>query len=480
MADLELAVKQESSAVAYKNLGIVVLALIIFLGVAFVLPVDLPREPKITLGIVAFAITLWITVPVPMSLTSFAVLTLLMAFKVTPLEKAVSGFSTGAFLLIMAGFMMASGVNSTPLGKRFAYIILSRLGGSPKGILAAILLATQVLAVFIPATTVRCVLLLPPILTILETLQDKGQYKNLEKLLVLGLVMGTNISGVGLLPASISNILTADLISRMAGRNIYYFEWLKLAFPAWMLLTVVTYFLLIKLFPPEIATFSAGEKIKEWLRELGPVQKEEQQCLGILLLTVGLWMTQAWHGWDASIPAMIAVVLMAAPRIGFTSWGELLNINWETVLNFGAIFSLGSVIYSTGLARFMAEHFLQLPYTDWVLSNPLTAAVALTLLTQLYHLLVINPAVTVVTLVPVMIEVANKMGAGPVWFAFVSGIATLYGFILVVETMPNIIGYGTGLFGQRDLARVGIPLSLASALVMGIVDLVWWRMLGLG
>jgi len=61
---------------------------------------------------------------------------------------------------------------------------------------------------------------------------------------------------------------------------------------------------------------------------------------------------------------------------------------------------------------------------------------------------------------------------------FVTGINCLFGFILVVETIPNIQAYSTGYLTQRDFIKPEIILSIATILLSYLFALTWWNWLG--
>ena len=199
------------------------LAGVIFIIITFGLSPDLSWSLRSTAGITAAAIWLWVLEPIPMPLTAVMYVAGLPILGAASLETALGGFASGSTFLIMAGFMMAQGVNSTLLGKRFANMTIVRFGGSVGGVLAGVLLAPQLLSIFIPATGVRTTLLLPAVMAVIHSMGLRRN-TNTAKLLVLGLSFGTSISGVGLLPAAIANVLTVDLLKSSLGQHIYYFE----------------------------------------------------------------------------------------------------------------------------------------------------------------------------------------------------------------------------------------------------------------
>ncbi|GAB6174631.1 DASS family sodium-coupled anion symporter [Paradesulfitobacterium aromaticivorans] len=465
---------QKSNRRVYIQLA---LAGVIFIIIAFGLSTDLSWSLRSTAGITAAAIWLWVLEPIPMPLTAVLYVAGLPILGAASLETALGGFAKGSTFLIMAGFMMAQGVNSTPLGRRFANMTIVRFGGSIGGVLAGVLLAPQLLSIFIPATGVRTTLLLPAVMAVIESMGLRGN-TNTSKLLVLGLSFGTSISGIALLPAAIANVLTVDLLKSSLGQNIYYFEWFKMTWPAWFLMIPLTWMIMLKTFPPEIKVLEIGE-IKQELREMGPLSREEKKCLGILTLTVLLWMTESFHRLPTAVPALVAVVLMGLPGIGVATWDKLKEIDWGTVLLMGATLSLASAINKSGAAELLAGKLLAFPGVEAGLSLPLLTVGILALLTHVYHLGVSNVSTVVLTLTPVILQIALKLGINPLLAAVTINISAMFGFLLVVETLPGVITYATGVYSPQDLMKVGFWLTLASIIVVILTAMLWWPLIGL-
>lgn len=448
----------------------------IFLFAVFLLPRELTWTLKATLGITLAAIWLWVTEPVSMALTALIAISSLTIFKAVPFETALSGFANGSTFLIMAGFMMAQGVNSTSLGKRFADWMIIRFGGSTGGVLMGVLLAPQVLSFFIPATAVRTTLLLPAVLALLKSM-NLNRNSNAAKLLIFGLSFGASISGVGLLPAAISNVLTVDLL-RTAGLHIYYFTWLKITWPIWILMIPLTWIILLKVFPPDIETFEV-DTLKKALRALGKLTPDEKRILIILIITVILWMTESIHKIPTAVPAIVSVILMGLPGVGNLDWDKLKNIEWGTVLLMGATLSIATSLNQSGAAEFLANKLLAFPGLQHGLSKPLLAVISLTVLTHIYHLGVTNVSTVVLTLIPVVMQLSLKVGLNPMLAAITIGMAALFGFLLSVETLPGVITYATGIYSTRELLWVGFWLTLVSILVILVCAVFWWQFIGL-
>ena len=452
-------------------------ACVIFLVIIYTLPDHLSWSLRATVGITGASVWLWVLEPIPLALTSLLVIVALPVLHATSLDTALVGFSNGSTFLIMAGFMMAQGVNSTTLGKRFANYSIIRFGGSIHGVLLGVLLAPQILSIFIPATAVRTTLLLPAVMAVIISMK-LSRNSNVAKLLILGLTFGTAISGVGLIPAAVANVLTVDLLRNILGLEIYYFTWFKITWPVWFLMIPFTWLILPKLFPPETTTLDINQ-LKVELKKLGKLSTHEKKCLIILTLTVTLWMTESIHRLPTAVPAILATVLMGMPGIGIANWDKLKDIEWGTVILIGASLSMASALNNSGAADFLAGQLLSFPGLQAGLSNPILVVLLLTLLTHFYHLIVTNISTVVLTLIPIMLQIALKLGINPLLVAMTINLATLFGFILVVQTLPSVITYSTGIYTSRDLFRAGFCLTIVSVIVMMFTALVWWPMIGL-
>ncbi|GAB7386465.1 DASS family sodium-coupled anion symporter [Bacillaceae bacterium] len=431
-------------------------------------------------SIVVGGVILWALEPVPLGLTSILIIVAMLLFDAVPMDVAFSGFASPAVFLIIAGMMLAQAVNQTNLVKRVAYFILAKWGGTAEGILAGLLLINQIQAFFIPATAVRTTLTMPIALMLLELLEAKAGH-NLRKLVLLGMAFGGNISGTAIMTAAIGNILTVELLNRYLGMKVSYFEWLLYAFPVWILLIPAAWLLLLKMYPLEPSERAFPQLKREMenkLQELGKLQTAEKKCLLIIVATVLLWMTEPLHGLHSSVTAFIGVALMAFPGIGFTPWEPVVKINFNTVLLLGTTLSMGYALNESGAAQLLGEIF-SVPWIGAVLQNPAYAVIFVVIVTQIFHLAISNVSTAVVTLLPIIIGLSREFGVDPFLLCFVAGLTSLHGYILVVETMPNLIVHSTGLIAQKEFIRPGIYMTILTTLVIVFVALTWWRWIGL-
>ncbi|MGI6555378.1 MAG: SLC13 family permease [Bacillota bacterium] len=457
-----------------------VCACIIWVGCILLLE-GADMQIRITAATLLAGVFLWVLSPFSLSFTSFLIIVVLMLTKVIPLETGLGGFSSGSVFLVLSGLMFAQAIKETDLAERTAYFVLGRFGGTPKGVLAGLMIILQVLGFFVPSSTVRITLLLPTVQTIIKNARNERGVSNISKLLILGLAFGGTITGSGVLPAAFSNIITVDLLQELTGTRILYSEWLRYIFPIGLVLLPFAWFTLLKTFPPEIAEFPGGaEEFRRRGSQMGPLGTKEKKCILILCLTLFLWLTEGWHGLHTAVPSMLAVILFGLPGIGFMEWKTMLDVDWGTIVLIGFTLSLGTALNSTGTANFLANGIF-----DWTLGglpvslSPVLAVFLITAFTQVIHIFVGNVTTLLVSLIPIMVEVAIRLNVDPMLAGVVTGVTGLFGFLLPVETVTNIVAFGTGYLRPTDMLKPGIWITIASIIVLTLAAYFYWPLIGL-
>jgi sodium-dependent dicarboxylate transporter 2/3/5 len=468
---------QTEQKLAWRNVLSTLLAALIFAAVYFGLLGKMEYEPRMTLALTAGAIALWVLEPIPFSMTAILLVILLPVTEAVSLDLILSGFASPAIFLIIAGMMIAAGVEQTLLGKRLAYHMLYRLGGKRGGILAGVILISQIMAIFIPAAAVRTAMMLPIVLSVLGILGIvKGDIRGRQ--LMMGVAIGCSISGTAILPAAIGNVVTVDLINYYMQENVTYFDWLLLTLPLWLLLIPLTWWVIHRAYPPFPPPEGIQTEMGKLIGELGPMSSQEKRTLVILVSVFGMWLMEGIHGWPPVIPAFIGAVLMVLPGIRITRWEKLLDIQFGPLILLGVTLSLGRALYESGAIDYLSR-WLENDITLYLFSKPLLAVLTVVALTQLIHKVTSNVSTAVITTVPIVMALSAHSANTPILLlAIVAGVTCLFGFILVVETIPNVLVHGTGWVSQKDFLRTGFWLTAITMVLTALMAVTWWPWLG--
>jgi sodium-dependent dicarboxylate transporter 2/3/5 len=460
-----------------KRNGLFILAAIFIFFIIFFGLNKMEYEPRMTLALTAGAIALWVMEPIPFSMTAILLIILLPVTEAVSMDVVLSGFASPAIFLIVAGMMIAAGVEQTPLGKRLAYHLLYRLGGKRGGIIAGVILIAQIMAVFIPATAVRTTMMIPVVLSVMGVLgMAKGDIRGRQ--LMMGVAVGCTISGTAILPAAIGNVVTVDLINYYLQEKVTYFDWLLLTFPLWLVLIPLTWWVIHRSYPSYTPPEGIQAEMGKLIGELGPMSSQEKRTLAILVSVFAMWLMEGIHGWPPVIPAFIGAVLMALPGIRITRWEKLLDIQFGPLILIGVTLSLGRALYESGAINHLSQ-WLENDVTLYLFSKPLLAVLTVVVLTQLIHKVTSNVSTAVIATVPIIMALSGHSASTPVLLlAIVAGMTCLFGFILVVETIPNVLVHGTGWVSQKDFLKTGFWLTAITMILTAIMAVTWWPWLG--
>ncbi|WP_214541887.1 SLC13 family permease [Staphylococcus pseudintermedius] len=474
-------------------------------------PASLPLMGKAALAILAFAVILWVTeaVTYPVSATIIVgLIILLLGFSPVQnltqalgnpqsggavlkgddlfgtgnaLKLAFSGFSTSAVALVAAALFLATAMQVTNLHKRLALLVLSFVGNKTKNIVIGAILVSIILAFFVPSATARAGAVVPILLGMIAAF---GATKNskLAALLIITAVQAVSIWNIGIKTAAAQNIVAINFINDQLGHDVSWGEWFLYAVPWSIIMSIVLYFVMLKVIPPEQDAIEGGtELVKQQLAELGPVKPIEWRLIIISLLLLVSWSTEkVLHPIDSSSITLIALAIMLTPKIGVMNWKEVESrIPWGTIIVFGVGISLGNVLLKTTAAQWLSDQTFGLMGLKGM---PIVATIALiSLFNILIHLGFASATSLASALIPVFISLTSTLSLGDnaIGFVLIQQFVISFGFLLPVSSPQSMLAYGTETFTVKDFLKAGIPITIVGYILVVIMSMTYWKWLGL-
>ncbi|MEJ7541468.1 SLC13 family permease [Staphylococcus intermedius] len=474
-------------------------------------PASLPFMGKAALAILAFAVILWVTeaVSYPVSATIIiGLIILLLGFSPVQnltqalgnpqnggavlkgdallgtgnaLKLAFSGFSTSAVALVAAALFLATAMQVTNLHKRLALLVLSFVGNKTKNIVIGAILVSIILAFFVPSATARAGAVVPILLGMIAAF---GAPKNskLAALLIITAVQAVSIWNIGIKTAAAQNIVAINFINDQLGHDVSWGEWFLYAAPWSIIMSIVLYFVMLKVIPPEQDAIDGGtELVKKQLAELGPVKPAEWRLIVISLLLLVFWSTEkVLHPIDSSSITVIALAIMLTPKIGVMNWKEVESrIPWGTIIVFGVGISLGNVLLKTTAAQWLSDQTFGLMGLE---NMPIVATIALiSLFNILIHLGFASATSLASALIPVFISLTSTLSLGDhaIGFVLIQQFVISFGFLLPVSSPQSMLAYGTETFTVKDFLKAGIPITIIGYILVVIMSMTYWKWLGL-
>lgn len=458
---------------------------------------DLPVVGQRALAILAFAVILWVTEAVSYPVSSAMILGLIaVLLGLAPsmedptvqmgtsnaLKLALGGFSNSAVALVGVALFLAAAMQITNLHKRIALWILSLVGTKTNALVFGAILVAIALAFVVPSATARAGAVVPILLGVVAAF-GLTKESRLAALLVITATQAVSIWNIGIKTAAAQNLVALGFIKSEFGVDITWSEWFIYAAPFSAIMSVVLFFIMIKLIKPETNNIASGKNvIRQQLTELGPLKRKEITLIITSLILLFFWATEGkLHPFDTTTITIVAIAFLLTPKVGVFNWQEASSrIDWGTLIVFAVGISLGSTLLSTKGAAWLSDTIFG---SLGLNTMPILATIALvTIFNIIIHLGFASATSLASALIPVFIAlsltlpipVENQIG-----FVIIQQFVICFGFLLPVSAPQNMLAYGTGAFTTKDFLKSGIPLTIFGFILILIFSATYWKWIGI-
>ena len=432
---------------------------------------------KRTMAIFVFAILMWLFEAVPAWTTSVMVVVLLLFMtsdssliffrqgnptllgEQTSYKALLHCFADPIIMLFIGGFVLAIAASKSGLDLTLARVMLKPFGTNPKFVTLGFILVTGAFSMFLSntATAAMMLSLLTPILKALPA-DGKGKIA-----LALSIPIAANIGGMGTPIGTPPNAIALKYMGEI-GINVGFGQWMAFMVPLTVVLLLIGWFMLIKLFPFKAKTIELnieGETKKDWRSIVVYVT---------FAVTVLLWVLDKAAGVNSNVVAMLPVGVFAI--CGILTKHDLEEINWSVLWMVAGGFALGVGLQETGLAKTLIA---AIPFENW----PAVVIVIGSGLICYAMANFISHTATASLLVPILaalgstLEVSENLAplGGVTTLLIGVAIGSSLGMVLPISTPPNAIAASTGLFEQKDMIKTGLIMGICG-LVLGYLMLI--------
>ena len=482
--DASAALKKNAPDSFLKKYGFYIAAALFLLLFFMPQPAGLPRKGQQAIAIFMFALTMWVSSPVPIYLTSLIAI-IMLSLTGTWAEKNVLGtLGYDVIWLMVSAFVLTAAMIKSNLARRFALFMVTSFGKTPKRTLFILVFINFVLAFFVPSTTARATLMVPICIILLEVYKAVPGESNLGRVMMLQGVQADALATSGIMTATAGNIIAVGFINDLTGARIGYMDWLLAAMPTAIITMMLTFFIGFRLFSFKgEATFSQGmDRLKTELHEMGAWAPVEIKTLCIFLMTVLLWATsdyhQAWFGFSISVymTAIIAATCCLLPKHGILTWQEA-KIKWDLMIFAAGAYAVGNALEKTKGAEWLINKLVN---ALGLASMSHAAVYVIVVFISMYsHLIFTSKTVRVTILIPSFIALAKSLGMDPVGLALAAAITTTYTITLPPHSKVNAIYFSTGYFTVLDQIKYAMVTCFIGASVISAALFTWFKILGL-
>lgn len=426
-------------------------------------PAGLPELARPAMGIFVFAAFLWATEALPLYATSLCVVGLEILLLAEDGGLATSGglsykqfltpFASGVIILFMGGFLLSRAVTKYKLDGVIARRLIHPFAGSPLSLIFGVILVTGVVSMWM-SNTATAAMMLAIILPIVQRIDAKDP---LRQAILLAVPFGANIGGLGTPIGTPPNAVALAQLRQM-GFDMGFVEWMLMAVPMMLLMMAIGGFLLYFLFRPQ-----ANYRFDSGAIEQPPIRIKGWVVLGILAITVTLWLTSQLHGIREAVVALIAAALLTT--LGVLDRNDVRSIDWDILILMWGGLSLGSAMQATGLDVWIGQG-------AW---GSLAAGVIPTIFVVLAVVLstFMSNTATANLLIPIAIAMS---ASNPIYLAILTAFGCSFAMALPVSTPPNAIAFSSGELSSRNLLISGGIMSVigCALLILGYRIVLPW------
>ncbi len=422
----------------------------------------------LTTLIIAITILLWASARLPEYLTALLFFAAATLFNIAPASTIFSGFASSAFWLVLSGFVLGAAIRKVGLAQRWANYLVVPLSQSWPRMVVGTLVLTYLLALVMPSNMGRIALLMPVVLALGERAGIKaGSRGSIGLALAVG--FGTFQLSASILPANVPNLVLSG-----AAENAYqiHLQWL----PWWLLhMPVVGIGKGMVLAAAILFLFRAQPQPVRHRDQLEPLSRSEWRLMGLLAITLLLWMTDSLHGLPAAWVGLAAACICLLPRIGFLSGDDFVSgVNFRTCIYIAGILGVATVVVDSGLGRLIANLLLSvLPLQDHASFG--NFAVLNSLVSLLNFVLTANGVPAMVTPIAQELATASGFSLMSVVMMQVFAYATP---LLPYQASPVVVAMGLGNVPAKAGLQLCVLVFIFSVLLLLPLDYLWFRLLG--
>ena len=421
-------------------------------------PEGLPPEAHRLAALFAGVLVLWSTEALPIAVTALLALALQPIFGLTSLVTgrpptpgaifgaAAANFMSSVFFFVLVMFAIAHAWVKTGLARRFALWLIARAGTDATRAVYVFMIGTGAISMVVSDVPAAAIFMAIAV-GILDKLGLRPGSR-FGRAVMIGIPIAALIGGVGTPAGSSINLLGLVMIEQAGGDRVPFLHWMAIGIPMVAILLPVAAWVLLKFFPPEIASIGDLEEIHDERRRMGPVSRAEWKVVAIMSAMITLWIASTWLPvFDTFLVAVVGAVAMFLPGIGLFTWKEVQQVTgWDTLMVIGGVTSLGQASSQTGLATWLAESALG-GLADW---NAVALIAAISAFTVVIHLMLpIAPVINAVMIPPIMV-LGAAAGVNPALYALPVIFTASCAFLLPLDAVP-LVTYSRGYYRMFDM-----------------------------
>ena len=456
-------------------LGIVMAALLCSLSAFFLHSAGIHRANIILIELILAAAVIWSMDIFSYYVVAIALPVLAVLLGATTPEKALSGFSSPAWFLVLGVFAISAAISKTGLLYRLVLLIIRHFPPSYAGETMALAFSGLILTPVIPSSVGRSTLSAPVALTLSETLLFKDRSPGSVGL-AMSCLLGFGHMSFMFMNGTATCFLVYGLLPPEVSSKVTWGSWLVASLPMGIIFFILSYLSIILFYRPEEKIKLNPALIDAQLKTLGSMTKHEKISLLTVAVSLLGFLTQPWHGINGAWVAMLGFLILFGTSV-LDEKAVRADIDWNFLISFGALVGFGSVISSSGLTNLMAKEAG--PYLGYFVNNNLLFLLCISIAVHILRFALPLPPAQLISMISIL-PMIGGFNINP----FVIGLIVLISSNLWVlpyqdSMYMNIVSATEGrMFHYRQVTKLAF-LHIIIVLVAIALTVPYWKSLGL-
>ena len=427
-------------------------------------PPGLSQEGQSALALFVFTGAILSLEPVSLPIAALLVPICQIALGIDTASGAFAPFGQPVLFLILGSLFLAEALRKHGLTRRLALVTIVLSKGKVRALLLGLMWVSALLSMWV-LNTATVAVLIPVAINIVQHVRPAEKAARTLEVLILGIAISSSVGGMGTVMGSGENAIASGLLDRVS--SFTFVDWLTYGGPLVLILLPLSWFLLLRALPIGTAMIDTDPATKE-LERLGKLKGPEREILGVLAISVALWIAGASLEVFFSLPetllssavvAIGAVALLSIEEV--VDWNDLKGVNWGVFFVIGAGLTLGDALDKSGasvwLSSILAPMLQGLPYEVILVVLVLIGFT----ITQF-----MNNVTLGAILAPVLITLGEASGIAPARMVIPTIMAVALAYMLPSASARMTLAAVTGAVERKSMMWAGLVVGLPSALIV--------------
>lgn len=448
--------KASGNKVAIKWVWIAVAALILVIGALTPDWPGLAFQGKMAILIMVASIVLWATEALPLPVTALGMMGLVPFFGIMTFNETWSSSVNSSIIFLVGVFAFTTFLGNATFPHRLIGKVLQMSKGNSSIVLLGFMIIGAVISTVMSNIALTAILM-SIAMTVLDANDCKPGESGLGRAMSLGIPFAVMLGGCLLPSGTPINVLVLGLVESNFGVTVSFLDWFLVAIIPVALSLFATWFILVKAYKPEPIGAEALEASLKQAKELPPMDVKEKINIGIILLTLVLWIMSSWFPMlNTTAVALIALFCMFLPGTSMITIKDYKQSSpWDILLMLMAVNAIVAGMSAQGSAAWIVDTALGgLAGMGFIV----LFIIASVMLAALHNFIPAGPALAGLVTIP-FVGLAVSTSGNVTAMAIMVAIWAACAFVIPLDSVP-LVTYARGYYKFGEMWKGGLPTTI--------------------